>query len=994
MKFEGLRQAVCLSFVFVLCAVSAFAQTATGTLRGQVSDQLGGIVVGATVTAIDASGNERTATTNDDGSFTIGGLAPGVYTVRATGQGFATFEATDLDVVAGRSLPFDIQLGVSIEQESVTVSSEGPVSTEPTNNQDALVLRGGDLDALPDDPDDLEAALQALAGPSAGPNGGQIYIDGFTGGRLPPKESIREIRINQNPFSAEFDRLGFGRVEILTRPGTDRFRGQSFFNFGDESLNSRNPFVINRSAIETKRPSYQQRRYGGNVSGPIISKRASFFLDFERREVDDNAIINALVLDNSLLVTPFNQVVITPTRRTTFSPRFDYQINQNNTLVGRYSFSRRTNANEGINETSLPERAYDVRNTQHTFQLTETAVIGTVVNETRFQFTSDNRVEDSENTRPIVSVLDAFTAGSPSIGFGSRNPEKRFELQNFTSFTRGNHSVKAGGRFRRSSLLDFSPDNYAGTFTFSGIDQYREAVLGNALPRQFSINAGNPEASVTQNDLGLFVQDDWRVSPELTFSGGLRYETQSNINSNLNFAPRVAFAYAPARAGGGNNRTARTVFRGGIGVFYERFGDSLVLQSIRLNGENQQLYIVNPQTPGGVELLSGINFGADGTVTNVPSIERIRSVAGNAAATRRVIADDLSAPYTIQGGLSVEREIPFGITLTGLYNYTRTVHALRSRNINAPRLVTNADGTISAIRPDPTLGNVFQYESSGIFNQNQFQVFARSRFGRSITFTARYALNFAKGDTDSANTFPSDSYDLSNEYGRASNDIRHNFFLFSNFQVPFGFNISPFVIASSGRPFNITTGNDNNLDTQFLDRPTFDQLNTVLAARNLTGAFGINPESGTEIIPRNYGTGPKFFNVNLRIGRTFGFGGSREAAGQSAQGGGEGQGRQGGGRGGGGQGGGGFGGGRGGGGGGFGGNSDSRYNLNFSVQIQNLFNRANLSTPVGNLTSSRFGQSLTTVSGFGFGGGGGGGGGGGDINSGNRRIEAQIRFNF
>ncbi len=134
--------------------------------------------------------------------------------------------------------------------------------------------------------------MQALAGPGAGSSedGAQIYIDGFTGGRLPPKESIREIRINRNPFSAEYDRLGYGRVEIFTKPGTDRFRGQAFFNFNDEALNARSPFAATRAP-------YQSRRYGGNISGPLASKRASFFFDFERRETDDNNVVSAIVLD-------------------------------------------------------------------------------------------------------------------------------------------------------------------------------------------------------------------------------------------------------------------------------------------------------------------------------------------------------------------------------------------------------------------------------------------------------------------------------------------------------------------------------------------------------------------------------------------------------------------------------------------------------------------------------------------------------------------------
>src|ERR1051325_2761455 len=234
----------------ILCASLAgvvMAQQRAGSLRGQVLDELGGAIVGASVTAIDNKGVEKTVVTNNAGTYTINGLAPGKYTVRAVNAGFAINETPDVEVVAGKAQQFDITLKVAIEEQKVTVATDNrELSTDPENNAGAVVLKGADLDPLPDDPDDLAAALQALAGPSAGPNGGQIFVDGFTGGRLPPRASIREIRINANPFSAEYDRLGFGRIEILTRPGTDRFRGQASFNFNDDALNSRNPFSPNR----------------------------------------------------------------------------------------------------------------------------------------------------------------------------------------------------------------------------------------------------------------------------------------------------------------------------------------------------------------------------------------------------------------------------------------------------------------------------------------------------------------------------------------------------------------------------------------------------------------------------------------------------------------------------------------------------------------------------------------------------------------------------
>src|ERR1044071_5890303 len=363
MKKIVLLVAICVSIPWF-----ALGQQRPGSLRGQVLDELGGAIVGASVTAIDGKGREKSVVTNDSGSFTINGLAPGKYTVRAINTGFALSETPDVEVTAGKALQFDITLKVAIEEQKVTVSSDArEVNTEPENNAGAVVLKGDDIEALPDDPDDLAAALQALAGPSAGPNGGQIFVDGFTGGRLPPRASIREIRINSNPFSAEYDRLGFGRIEILTRPGTDRFRGQVSFNFNDDALNARNSFADTRPPIQT-------RQYGGNIGGPILKKKASFFFDFDKRDINDQTIIVAKVLDANNNIVDFTDTVPVPSRRTTFSPRVDYQINPNNTLVGRYTYTS-NNRLQNVGGFNLPSRAYNSDNTEHTIQLTETAII-------------------------------------------------------------------------------------------------------------------------------------------------------------------------------------------------------------------------------------------------------------------------------------------------------------------------------------------------------------------------------------------------------------------------------------------------------------------------------------------------------------------------------------------------------------------------------------------------------------------------------------------
>src|SRR5713226_9650036 len=190
-----------LLLILILCVGATFGQQKMGTLKGQVADEFGGVIVGATVVAVDTNGVEKTASTNGDGAYVVNGLAPGKYTVQVKAKGFGDYEQADVELTAGRAQQLNVTLKVTIEQQKVTVTPEGTgVSTEPENNLGAIVLKGADLESLPDDPDDLVAALQALAGPAAGPNGGQIFIDGFNGGRMPPLASIREIRINSNPY--------------------------------------------------------------------------------------------------------------------------------------------------------------------------------------------------------------------------------------------------------------------------------------------------------------------------------------------------------------------------------------------------------------------------------------------------------------------------------------------------------------------------------------------------------------------------------------------------------------------------------------------------------------------------------------------------------------------------------------------------------------------------------------------------------------------------
>src|SRR5436853_1208176 len=265
--------------VFACFASGAlWAQSGEVGLRGQVTDPSGAAVPGVTVMLSGPGGAAREVQTDDsEGRYIFRDLPPGAYTLRIHVAGFADFEKTGISITAGRTQTLDVRLVVVMEKQEITVKGEDTtqISVSSANNASALVLSSADdLESLSDDPTDLQADLQALAGPSAGPSGGSIFVNGFSGGNLPSKDSIREIRINQNPFSPEYDKLGYGRIEIFTKPGSGKFGGSMYYNFANQFWNSRNPYAPEKAP-------FTLHEFGGNTIGPI-NKRTSFFLDVRR----------------------------------------------------------------------------------------------------------------------------------------------------------------------------------------------------------------------------------------------------------------------------------------------------------------------------------------------------------------------------------------------------------------------------------------------------------------------------------------------------------------------------------------------------------------------------------------------------------------------------------------------------------------------------------------------------------------------------------------
>lgn len=991
---------------------AGFAQTRAGSVAGQVADELGGLVVGATVTLVAADETQKTAVTSAEGTYNFTTVAPGKYVIRFSAPGFSPYETEPFDVTPGKRTTHDAKLAIAIARQEVTITQGRGLNTDSQDNADAVVLRGQDLDVLPDDPDALAAAAQAMAGPTVGPDGAQIFIDGFAGGRMPPKDSIREVRVNQNPFNAENNNIGFGRIDILTKPGMDKLRVSTFYNFGDESLNGRNPFA------RTRIP-FQVRYFGGSVSRSIVARKSSFFIDFQRRVVEDNAIINATILDPQLRSTPLSQALLTPNSYLSFSPRLDYQLNTNHTLVLRYSYSHGKAQNVGASGFSLPARAFNRSNTEQTVQVTETAVLSPVMlNETRFQYIRARSRQDGNNL-PTIIVQDAFISGGSNVGAAHTNDD-RWELQNYSTLTKGSHVIRFGARLRGVHITDVSPQNFGGTFTFAGgtapqldpnnnivrdgngdpvlvsitsLERYRRTLLFQGNPNlrllgggatQLSLAGGNPESGVKQVELGFFVQDEWRIRPNLTFTAGLRYEQQTNISSNLNFAPRLFFAWAPGGTttvtGMSGSSNPKLVIRGGMGVFYDRFNEQATLLANRFNGLNQQDYrIFDPA------VLDLPKFSLSG-VTNVPSAAALAAFATPQIVRR--IAPDFQAPTFVMTAINIERQLPnkFTFYVVG-FNY-RGKHLLRVRDINAPLPGTyDPLNPATSVRPNGNIGDIFYYESAARFNDYRLFGGIRRQMSKGFSVFANFGTGKGKTDTDCifgsvGSCFPANSYDATSEYSRVSFIPGANFFVGGTLLIPkLKVNLNPFIVFQSARPFNIVTGRDTNGDGLFTERPAFATAQTDPAnlKRTRFGDFDLSPAAGQALIPRNYGMGPGFFAVNLGISRSFTFGSlpaTAAAAQQPAK------------------------------------PADTakasatnqsatakpgsannaptpekRYNLTFSINIQNLLNSTNLNQPIGNLSSPRFGESTATLGSFGF-------GPSGSAAAGNRRIQFQARFTF
>ena len=979
--------------MLVSCSLSAalLAQSGEVSLRGQVTDQSGAVVSGIPVTLIGPNGAvvREVKTEEPEGRYVFRDLPAGTYTLRIRVKGFADVDKPGVAIVRGQPQVVDVQLAVVMEQQAVEVKEEEApaISVSSANNASAVTLQGSDLEALSDDPTDLQADLQALAGPSAGPSGGAMFVNGFSGGNLPAKESIREIRINQNPFSPEYDTLGYGRIEIFTKPGTEKYHGTFDYNIGDQVWNSRNPY-------STEKAPFLLQEFEGNFGGPL-GKRASFAVEYQRNMVDNGSITNGVMLDPVTLVAqPFDTVLSAIQRFTRINPRVDYQLNANNTLVVAYDFTHSDIRNGGIGGFNLISQGSHVSYTDNTVQVTETAVLGANINETRFQYFRTAMQTVPNSLDPDLQVLGSFNGGGSQNGH-SFDTQTNFELQNYTSMVRSRHTWRFGIRLRGQLDNSIAQQNFNGTFTFGGglapeldsnnkpvldssgnpvlitinsIEAYRRTLLFQKMgdtpaqiralgggATQFTIDTGLPNLSEHFVDVGVFAGDEWQVRPNVTLDLGFRYETQSYIHDWRDFAPRIAISWAPG--GGGGNSRAKTVLRAGFGIFYSRFPLSDIVTAERYNGILQQQFVVaNPDF--------------------YPAIPTTATLASQGYQSSQAVSSSLRAPYFMQSALTLERQLSASTSFAVTYTNSHGVHLYRSEDVNAPLPGTyNPNMPNSGTFPLGYPGPVFLMESSGIYNQNQVVANINTRLKQGVSLFGFYVLNRAMSNTDDITTVPPNPYNIAGEYGPAATDVRHRVTFGGSISMKWNIRISPFVIIQSGAPFDITSGSDLYGTTLFNARPGIaaDPSKPGLIQTQY-GLLDPNPSPGEQILGRNYGRGPSLIRMNFRIAKAIGFGREtgRSAEQRTPAGAGGATAAQASGR-------------------GLGSvigapKAARRYNLILAMSVQNLLNHTNPGPITGDITSPLFGFANRIA--------GGPNGEGFFETADNRRLEMQIRFTF
>jgi hypothetical protein len=747
-------------------AAEAQAPARPGNVRVTVRDATDLPIAGATVVLVTPAGDVGTATTNERGQAAIETVPPGTYGLRIESPGFEVFTQSDVVVRANARTSREVVLQIAglVEQVDVAPAAADRAVMDAFTSQ----LTADQIAALPDDPDELAAVLQQLVG-----NDVELRIDGFAG-QLPAGAQIQEVRIRWDGGGANSSGGG-PRIEIRTAPGGDRWRSNANFSVRDESLNARNAF-------SNERPSGQTRQYGWSVNGPLVKGRTGVSLSIDGSEALEQQAIRPLS-PNGLV----SRLISQPNTRLAVSGRVEHAINPAQTLRVDFRRNRSDAENQGIGEFDLPERAYSRHAVDGELRVSHRATLRRrYVNDLRVQYRWQSAESSPLSDATTIRVLDAFTSGGAQIYGGRRSRD--FNLENELEFTiRGSHQISTGISVTSAHDAGDEIRNATGTFTFASLDDYAAG-----LPTTFSQRLGDPSFSYSLHQFGWFVQDDYRVRRNLMINLGLRHELQTRLRDWANFSPRIGVNWTPSAKW-------RTTLRASVGMFHQYFDGGMYEQTIRVNGRQQQDLVI--AAPGYPDPFS------DGAVQagRAPGIIRARA--------------DLSMPYTRRLNLGFDQPITRELRLRANYSRQAGRKLFRSIDVNAP---------VDGVRPDPSLRNITQLESTARSRNQSFEVgLSFNQQPRRLSSNINYVLGEAFNESDGAFTLPPDSRDLSAEWGPSRQDIRHRLNASLETDLWAGFRVNGNLRRQSAAPYTITTGLDGNGDGVNNERPEGVGRNTA-----------------------------------------------------------------------------------------------------------------------------------------------------------------------
>ncbi|HAF15375.1 MAG TPA: hypothetical protein DCK99_17095 [Blastocatellia bacterium] len=758
-----MSRAVWLAALVLIGSITAQAQSPSArfSISGVVQDQAGAAIVGARVELSAENIRQQSTTTDQSGSFQFQRVPPGKYQVQVSFQGFES-ATVDVSVAAQPPAPLQVVMAIATLRQETTVTSEpAKISTEASDNKDTVALTEQSLSNLPVFDQDYVATMSRfLDQGSVGTNGVTLVVNGMEVNNLGVSPSaIKEIKINQDPYSAEYQRPGRGRIEVTTKPGSPEYHGTFNFIFRDAHLNARDPFALTR-------PPEQRRIYEGYLSGPVHRrKKTSFLLSVSRKDEDLQSVIVAEGPAGAIRAN-----VPAPSRTLLLAGQISHAVSDTNTFSIRESLLIEGVNNQNVGGTTLPEAGVNSHNMEEEITFSQQTVLSPkLVNNFRLLLGVEKQSAESVTRDRRIVVLDAFTGGGAQADY--LRTEYHAQLMEMLSYSTGKHFIKGGINVPDLSRRGFDNNsNSAGTFYFSTLADYAQG-----RPFSFVQQQGNGHIVFLEKVIGLFAQDEYHLRKNLMLSLGLRYDWQNYFHDNNNFAPRCSFAYAP-----GNSQ--KTVFRGGAGIFSDRSGARPIQDILLFNGSRLRQYVlVNPGYPD--------PLGANETLTAQPvSVTRLEP--------------NINIPYTIQYSFSLERQLQKSTTLAITYLGSRGVDQFSSRDINAPLPPGYS------IRPDSSIGVLREIESRGQRVTNSLEITLRGKVTHFFNGMAQYRLSSAHDNTSGITYFPPNAYDLSGEWGRSDFDRRHRFEMLGTINPGKLFNLGVSVSLYSGLPYTLTTGLD------------------------------------------------------------------------------------------------------------------------------------------------------------------------------------------